>query len=88
VTGYLGATILHLFIKEGKYRIRATLRDNSIEKLEQMRVNMKVDKSVWDKIEFVKLDLMDTKSINLAVEGASYVVHSASPVCVEEPADP
>ena len=66
-TGYLGSTILKLFIEKDKYRIRATVRDNNKDKLDKMRNNMKVSKEQWEKIDIVIADLTDEKSIGRAV---------------------
>ena len=40
------------------------------------------------KVEIVHMDLEDDDSIDKAVEGVTYVLHTASPVGINEPADP
>ena len=48
---------------------------------------MEISKETWSKVEFVTANLNDANMIEKAVEGASFVVHSASPVCIETPKD-
>ena len=40
------------------------------------------------KVEIVHVDLDDAESIERAVEGVTYVLHTASPVGINEPSDP
>ena len=39
-------------------------------------------------MEIVHADLLDDPSIDKAIEGATYVIHTANPVGIDEPSDP
>ena len=41
-----------------------------------------------EKADIVHLDLLDDNSIDEAIAGATYVIHSANPVGINEPNDP
>ena len=40
-----------------------------------------------EKVTFVSADISDAASIDKAIEGSSYVIHTASPVAVADPLD-
>jgi dihydroflavonol-4-reductase len=82
VTGYLGSQILNTFLNgevKDLFRIRATVRNKD----NQAKMKPLVDffgQEALDRVEFVNADLMNEASLFAAIEGATYVVHSASPV--------
>ena len=78
VTGYLGSQIAAIFLKEGGFRVRGTVRSKSNSfKICPLKAGLG---TLFDKMELVEADLLDEASIMKACEGATYVVHSASPM--------
>merc|ERR1719464_687511 len=77
VSGYLGSQTALVFLKDGNYRVRGTVRSTSnATKIEPLKAGF----GEWfDKIELVEADLLDEASIIKACEGATYVIHTASP---------
>ena len=85
VTGYLGSTIAHDFLKDGNYRVRGTVRDKTIDKkINPLKIGFG---EYFNQIELVEANLDDAESLNKAVEGATYVVHTASPFYFESDED-
>lgn len=88
VTGYLGAATLLEFLKcaSPKLKIRCTVRDVTNEqKMNQLKAGLG---ELFEQVEFVNADLMNATSLDAAIEGCTYVVHTASPFhfggdCVE-----
>ena len=61
------------------------MRDvNNAKKLEPLKTAFG---DLYDQIEFVNADLLDAESILQAVKGSDFVVHTASPVVLKNPAD-
>ena len=82
VTGYVGSAVLNEFLQgeaQGKYRVRATVRDMvNTKKMEPLIKYFGVE--LLKQVEFVNADCLDSNSIEFAVQGCDYVVHTASPV--------
>jgi len=77
ISGYLGSATCLTFLKEGKYRVRGTVRSKSNEaKIKPLRDGFG---KLFDQIELVEADLNNEASLMAACEGATYVVHTASP---------
>ena len=86
ITGYLGSHVTLILLREGKYRVRGTVRSKTnAEKLDPIRNAFGQD--LFDQLELVEADLLDNDSIARAIQGSTYVVHVASPFMVEDPAD-
>merc|ERR1719464_265425 len=83
VSGYLGSQTALVFLKDGNYRVRGTVRSTSnATKIEPLKAGF----GEWfDKIELVEADLLDEASIIKACEGSTYVVHTASPFLPQLP---
>ena len=80
VTGFIGSYTLELFLNEmgETHNIRVTVRDKTNDKkMEPLRAHFG---SRLDQVEFVNADLLDDASLDKAIEGATYVIHTASPV--------
>jgi len=80
ITGYLGAATLLEFLQSAppQFRIRGTVRDKTNEaKLKPVRDG--VGEALFSKVELVDADLLDADSLDKALAGAAYVVHTASP---------
>jgi nucleoside-diphosphate-sugar epimerase len=77
ISGFIGAHVCKLFLDDGNYKVRGTVRDKSNpEKLEQFKAAFGKN---FDKLEIVDADLLDDESLSKAIEGSTYVVHVASP---------
>ena len=68
VSGYIGCHIASLFVKDGGFTVRGTVR------------NLEKPHILSNQIEIVKADLEDPPSLDSAIQGATYVVHTATPV--------
>ena len=77
ITGFLGAHVCLLFLKDGGFKVRGTVRDlNNQKKLAPLQ---KAFGEYFNKLELVQAELSDAESIDKAIEGADYVIHTASP---------
>ncbi len=77
ITGYVGSQVCQLFLQDGGYRVRGTVRSTSNEeKLAPLRKPFGTD---FHKIELVEADLLKEESLAEAIKGCDYVVHTASP---------
>ena len=79
ITGYLGAaTLLEFLQKAPQFTYRGTVRDKTNEKkLKPVRDGIGAD--LFSKVELANADLLDPASLDKAIAGATYVVHTASP---------
>ena len=72
-------------MKENTYQIRGTVRDSkNEERLAPIKTAFGED---FSKIELFEADLLNEASIDKAVEGCSYIVHTASPLPIKPPED-
>jgi len=66
-----------MFLEDGGYRVRGTVRDKNNEaKLAPIR---KAFGDHFSQLELVEADLMNEKSLVAAIKGSTFVVHMASP---------
>lgn len=77
ISGYLGSHVCHLFLQDGSFKVRGSVRDKNNEKKLQPLKDAYGEK--FNEIELVELDLLNDESINKAAEGCDYIVHTASP---------
>lgn len=78
VSGFIGSQICLDLLKSAKYRVRGTVRNHKDEaKLASIKIAFG---EYFDILELVSADLLDAAAIEKAIEGATYVVHTASPV--------
>ena len=77
VSGFLGSHTLMAFLKDGSYHVRGTVRSTTNAK--KMAPLKKAFGNLYSQIEFVEADLNDEASLNAAIKGSTYVVHTASP---------
>ena len=74
----MGSYVCDTFLKDGRFKIRGTVRDSkNVKKMEPLR---KAFGEAFDQIELFEADLTNPESLEKAVEGCDYVVHTASPV--------
>jgi len=77
VTGYLGAHVADVFLKDGGFRVRGTVRSTkNPAKIEPLK---KAFGDKFEELELVEADLLDEDSLVRACKDATYVVHTASP---------
>lgn len=85
VTGFLGSHVLEQFLRDGTYAVRGTVRDkNSEEKIAPLKTALG---HLFNSVTLVNADLLDANSLDQAIAGADYVVHTASPVTLKQPKD-
>jgi nucleoside-diphosphate-sugar epimerase len=71
------------FLKDGTFAVRGTVRDkNNEKKLAPLR---KAFGENFNKIELAEADLLKPDTIDTAIAGCDYVVHTASPFPIEQP---
>eukprot|EP01022_Parablepharisma_sp_SALTPOND_P030397 TRINITY_DN761_c0_g1_i5.p1 TRINITY_DN761_c0_g1~~TRINITY_DN761_c0_g1_i5.p1 ORF type:complete len:371 (+),score=28.89 TRINITY_DN761_c0_g1_i5:89-1114(+) len=81
-TGFLGAHII-LQLLQKRYLVRGTVRDKSNEK---KLAFLKTFPSL-DHLELVEADLLKPLTLQEAVKGCDYVIHTASPFPADSPSD-
>lgn len=87
VSGYLGSWVLKTFLDSSEnFSIRATVRDPENSAKIQPLQDALGEK--FSEVELVSVDLTDNSSIDKAIEGCDYVIHTASPFPARAPEDP
>lgn len=86
VSGYLGSHVCLAFLKHGGFNVRGTVRDKSNRKKLEPLIHAFGDE-LFSKLELVEADLLNKESIFRAIEGCTYVIHTASPFMVRLPKD-
>jgi len=77
ITGFIGAETCKMFLEDGNYRVRGTVRDKNNEaKIAPLR---EAFGDLFGQLELVEFDLLNEQSMIDAVAGSTYVVHIASP---------
>jgi dihydroflavonol-4-reductase len=85
ITGFVGSHICDYFLKDGSFDVRGTVRDkNNENKLAPLK---KAYGENFNKLEIVEADLLKPETIDEAIKGCDYVVHTASPFPAEPPKD-
>ena len=83
ITGFLGSHVCLTFLKDGTFKVRGTVRDkNNEKKIDPIK---KAFGEYFDQLELVEANLNDAESLHKAIEGSTYVVHTASPFPLGEP---
>jgi len=79
ITGFLGSRVCHEFLLDGGYQVRGTVRDkNNMEKLDPLKKAF--GEELFAQIDLREANLTDDVSMEKAMEGTHYIVHTASPV--------
>ena len=87
VTGFLGSMTAKVFLEDGSYRIRGTVRDRSnASKIDPLKKTL--GEELFGQMELVEADLLDEASIANSITGSIFVVHTASPFVLANPEDP
>ena len=83
VSGYLGSHVALVFLKDGSYSVRGTVRDTkNPKKVEPLR---KAFGEYFNQMTLVEADLENKDSLFAAIKGADFVVHTASPFPIKAP---
>lgn len=87
-TGFLAGWAIVALLRRG-YRVRTTIRAAGRERAVQDMVARATDHDVdhGDRLEFALADLTDPRGWDEAVDGCDYVLHPASPLGADNPAD-
>ncbi len=85
ITGFLGSYVCDYFLKDGGYHVRGTVRDKNNEK--KVAPIRKAFGENFSKLELVEADLLKPETLDAAIAGMDYVVHTASPFVLESPKD-
>jgi nucleoside-diphosphate-sugar epimerase len=85
VTGFVGSHICDYFLKDGSFDVRGTVRDLKNEnKLAPLKISFGEN---FNKLELVEADLLKPETLDEAIKGCDYVVHTASPFPADPPKD-
>ena len=79
ISGFIGAETTLLFLKDGGFRVRGTVRDKTNQK-KLVPLKEAFGEELFNSIELVEADLMNEQSLVSAIAGSTYVVHIASPI--------
>ena len=83
ISGYVGSQVCKYFLENGSFKVKGTVRDTKrAEKIEPLK---KAFGNHFDQLELVEADLNDEASIQNAMAGCKYVVHTASPFPLAKP---
>jgi len=78
-SGYIGSHIVANLLLKGK-KVRATVRDSQDDERVKQLKEMEVSEN--GSLEIVEMDLFDEDSVDLAISGATDVIHTAAVVIV------
>lgn len=85
ITGFLGSQVCDSFLKDGSFEVRGTVRDKNNEK--KLAPLKKAFGDNYNKLELAEADLLKPESVDEAIKGCDYVVHTASPFPLSFPDD-
>jgi len=84
ITGFVGSWVTKLFLNDGNYIVRGTVRDNkNMAKLQPLIDEFGAE--AWAKIELFEADLTNEQSIIDACANVDILVHTASPYPLTNP---
>ncbi len=73
------------FLRDGTYTVRGTVRDkNNAKKVDPLR---KAFGDKFNNLELFEADLLKAESLDAAIQGCDFVVHTASPFPLVPPKD-
>jgi nucleoside-diphosphate-sugar epimerase len=72
-------------LKDGGFQVRGTVRDKNNEK--KVAPLKEAFGDLFEQLELVEADLLNPESLDLAIAGCDYVVHTASPFPLVTPRD-
>merc|ERR1719189_96284 len=79
ISGYIGSHTTLLFLQDGGFRVRGTVRDKNNEaKIAPLRTAFGAE--LFNQLELVEADLDNEESLTNAINGSTYVVHIATAI--------
>ena len=79
ISGYIASHTTLLFLQDGGFRVRGTVRDkNNESKIAPLRKAFGAE--LFNQMELVEADLDNEESLNNAIAGSTYVVHIATAI--------
>lgn len=79
ISGYIGSQVCKAFLEHGGFQVRGTVRDKSnISKMDPLQKGFGTQ-LYNNALDIVEADLMNVESIDAAVTGCQYIVHTAAP---------
>ncbi len=85
ISGFLGAHVCSVFLQSGAFQVRGTVRDkNNAIKVQPLKDAFG---DHFNNLELVEAELLNEESIDKAIEGCQFVVHTASPFPSANPKD-
>jgi len=83
VSGFLGSMVCLYLLKDGSYKVRGTVRSvNNPKKIQPLKDAFG---EYFSQLELVEADLGNETSLSNAIQGSTYVVHTASPFPLANP---
>ena len=83
ISGFVGSQVCLAFLKDGTFKVRGTVRSTTNEaKIAPLK---EAFGEYFDQLEFDEADLLNEESLFNAIEGSTYVVHTASPFPIAKP---
>ena len=76
ISGFIGMYVVRDFIQDGGFTVRGTVRGKTDDKIQPLKEALGED---FQHLEIVEADLLDAASIENAIAGSTFVVHTASP---------
>ena len=84
ISGYIGSQVCLKFLQNGGFRVRGTVRSAT----NQAKIQPLIEgfgQELFDQLELVEADLLQPQTLEDAIAGAQYVVHTASPFPIQKP---
>ncbi|CDW84889.1 nad-dependent epimerase dehydratase [Stylonychia lemnae] len=86
ITGFLGSQVCKYFLEDGNYSVRGTVRNKNDER-KMKPIQHAFGENNFSKLELFEADLLNPESLDNAIQGCDYVVHTASPLPAIVPKD-
>jgi dihydroflavonol-4-reductase len=83
ISGYVGSQVCLAFLKDGSFKVRGTVRSTTNQ--EKIAPLKEAFGEYFDQLELAEADLLNEESLFKAIEGSTYVVHTASPFPIANP---
>lgn len=83
ISGFVGSQVCKAFLEDGSFHVKGTVRDkNNKNRIAPIEKGLG---ELFNQLELVNADLLNSESLDKAIEGCDFVVHTASPFPVESP---
>ena len=85
ISGFVGSQVCKSFLEDGTFTVRGTVRDkNNKARMAPIEIGLG---EFFNQLDLVNADLLDAESLDLAIKGQDYVIHTASPFPAAHPKD-